>query len=72
MKTMCSKGQRDVDSSISKIEATMDYSFLTLQFLFLTCIQEAQYIELQRGNGGLSPSIVKEYGRPRDKVFILI
>ena len=30
----------------------MDYSFLTLQFLLFQCIQEAQYIALQRGNGG--------------------
>ena len=69
--TTCSKGQRDVDSSISKTKATMDYSFLTLQFLPLQCIQEAQYIVLQRGNGGLNPSVLKEYGRPIDKIFEL-
>ena len=62
--TMSSKGQRDADSSIRKIEAIMDYSFLTLQFLLLQCIQESQYIALQIGNGGLSPSILKAYGRP--------
>ena len=65
--TMYSKGQRDADSSIRKSEATMDYSFLTLQF-----IQEAQYIVLQRGNGGSNLSILKAYGRPRDKKFRLI
>ena len=30
----------------------MNYSFLALQFIFLQCIQEAQYIALQMGNGG--------------------
>ena len=72
-RTLCSpKGQRDADSSISKIEATMDYSFLTLQFLVLQCIQEAQFIALQRGNGGSNSRIVKEFGRPRVKWFGLI
>ena len=32
------KGQRDADSSIRKTEETMEYSFLTLQFLLLQCI----------------------------------
>ena len=45
----------------------MDYSFFTLQFLLLQCIQEAQYIALQRGNGGSNPSILKEYGRPETR-----
>ena len=58
---MCSKGQRDADSSISKTEATMDFSFLTLQFLLLQCIQGVPYIALQRGNGGSNPSGIKEF-----------
>ena len=68
---MCSKGQRDVDSIISKDEATMDYSFLTLQFLLFQCIQGVPYIALQRGNGGSNPSVLKEFGRPRVKLFRL-
>ena len=47
----------------------MNYGFLALQFLLLQCIQEAQYIALQIGNGGSSPSILKAYGRPRVKIF---
>ena len=43
----------------------MDYSFLALQFLLLQCIQEAQYIALQIGNGGSSASILKAYVRLR-------
>ena len=70
--TMCSKGQRDADSSISKVEETTDYSFLALQFLLLQCIQGTPYIALQRGNGGSNLSILQEYGRPRDKIFGLI
>ena len=62
------KGHRDADSRITS-EATMDYSFLALKFLFLQCIQEAQYIALQIGNGGSSPSVIKEYGRPRVNIF---
>ena len=54
-------------SSITS-EATMDYSFLTLNFLLLQCIQEAQYIALQRGNGGLIPTLVKAYGSTRVKI----
>ena len=69
---MFSKGQRDADSSISKAEETMDYSFLALQFLLLQCIQGVPYIELQRGNGGLNPSVLKEFGRPRVKLFRLM
>ena len=47
-RTLCApKGQRDANSSTSKNEATMDYSFLTLRFLLLQCIQEAQYIGIQ-------------------------
>ena len=60
------KGQRDADSSITR-EAIMDYSFFALNFLLLQCIQEAQYIALQTENGKLSPSVLKEYGRPKDK-----
>ena len=56
------KGQRDADSSITS-EETMDYSFLSLNSLLLQCIQEAQYIALQIGNGGSIPSILKAYGR---------
>ena len=68
---MCSKGQRDADSSISKAEASMDYSFLTLQFILLQCIRGVPYIKLQRGNGGSNLSFLKEFGRPRVNVFIL-
>ena len=69
---MGSKGQRDADSSISKAEETMDYSFIALEFLLLQCIQEVLYIALQRGNGGLNPSVLKVYGRKRDNIFRLI
>ena len=48
---MCSKGQRDAYLSIRKVEATMEYSFLSIQFLLLQCIQGVPYIALQRGNG---------------------
>ena len=53
-------------------EATMDYSFFTLQFLPLQSIQEAKYIALQRGNGGSCLSVLKAYGRPRENIFELI
>ena len=67
--TWCApKGQRDAESSITS-EATMDYSFLALNFLLLQCIQEAQYIALQRGNGGSNPSDLEAYGMPRVKWF---
>ena len=57
--TLCApKGQRDVDSSITS-DATMDNSFLALNFLLFHCIQEAQYIALQIRNGGLSLSVLK-------------
>ena len=66
---LCSpKGQRDADSSITR-EAIMYYSFFALNFLLLQCIQEAQYISLQRGTGGSILSVLKEYGRPRDNIF---
>ena len=55
-----------------KTEATMDYSFFALQFLLLQCIQGIPYIALQKGNGGSNPSDIKEYGRPRFKIFGLI
>ena len=48
--------------------ATMDYSFVALQFLLLQCIQGAPYIALQRGNGGSNPSDLEAYGRPREVV----
>ena len=41
----------------------MDYSFLTLQFLLLQCIQGVPYIALKKGNGGSNMSILKAYGR---------
>ena len=41
----------------------MNYSFLSLQILLLQCIQEAQYISLQMGNGESSLIVLKEYGR---------
>ena len=63
------KGQKDADSILSKIEAKMDYSFLTLQFLLLQCIKGVPYITLQRGNGELNPSVLKAFGRPRFKLF---
>ena len=66
--TVCSKGQSDVDSSISKYEATMDYSFLSLQFILLQCIQGVPHIALERGNGGSNLSILTEFGRPRVKL----
>ena len=47
----------------------MNYSFLSLQILPLQCIQEAQYIALQMGNEELSPSVLKEHGRPKVKLF---
>ena len=40
----------------------MDYSFLSLQFLPLQCIQRVPYIVLQWGNGSSNPSDLKEYG----------
>ena len=69
---MCSKGQKDIDSSIRKTEATMDYSFLALQFLLLQCIQGVPYIALQRGNGDSNPSVLEAFGRPRVKLFGLL
>ena len=66
------KGQRDADSSISTVESTMDYSFFTLQFLLLQCIQGVPYIELQNGNGGSNTRDIKEYRRPRVRIFGLI
>ena len=67
-RTLCApKGQRDAYSSIRKSEEKMDYSFLALQFLPFQCIQGVPYIALQRGNGGLNPSVLKEFGRPRVK-----
>ena len=62
-------GQRDANSSISKTDTTMNYSFLTLQFLLLQCIQGVLYIALQRGNGGSNLSVLKEFGGPRVKLF---
>ena len=63
--------QRDkgMQTQAQTSEATMSYSFLALQFLLLQCIQDAQYIALQIGNGGSSSSILKEYGSPRVKLF---
>ena len=55
-----------------KIEATMDYSFLALQFLLLQCIQGVPYIALQRGNGGSNQSVLKAFGSPRVNLFGLI
>ena len=67
--TLCApKGQRDGNSRITS-EATMDYSFFALNFLLFQCIQEAQYIELQIGNGGSSLRFLKAYGRPRVMLF---
>ena len=67
--TMCSKWVKGCRLYYKKNEATIDYSFLTLQVLLLQCIQEAQYIALQIGNEGSSPSVLKAYGRPRVKLF---
>ena len=39
--------------------ATMDYSFLALEFLFLQCIQWVPYIVLQWGNGRSNPSDIR-------------
>ena len=50
----------------------MDYSFLTLQFPLLQCIQGAPYIALQRGNGWSNSSDLKAYGRIRVRIFGII
>ena len=69
---MFSKGKRDAESSIIKVEAIMEYSFLSLQFLPFQCIKGVPYIALQRGNGVSNPSVLKAYGRPKVKLFGLI
>ena len=60
------------DSSIGKVEATMDYIFLTLQFIPLQCIKEVPYIALQKGNVESNLSDLKAYGGTRVRIFGLI
>ena len=63
--TNCSKGQRDVDSSIRSGNNGLKFSCSSIPLL--QCIQRVPYIVLQWGNGRSNPSDLKAYGRPRDK-----
>ena len=47
----------------------MNYSFLSLQFILLQCIQEDQYVALQAGNGGSNLSVLKAYGSKKVNLF---
>ena len=68
----CSKPTKGCRLKYKKIEPTMDYSFFSLQFPPLQCIQGVPYIELQKGNGGSNVRILKAFGRIRVKLFGLI
>ena len=64
--TKCSKGQRDADSSISKL--WQQWTIFSCSLIPpLQCIQGVPYTVLQWGNGRSNPSDLKAYGRPRDK-----
>ena len=65
--TMCAQNDKGMQTQAFMNEATMNYSFLTLQFLPFQCIQRVPYIVLQWGNGRSNLSDLKAYGRPRDK-----
>ena len=58
------KGTKGCRLKYMQTTATMDYSFVALQYILLQCIQGVPYIAFQRGNGGLNPSDLKAYGWP--------
>ena len=61
------QGENGCRLKYKQATATMDYSFLALQFLSFQCIQRVPYIVLHCGNGRSNLSDLKANGRPRDK-----
>ena len=60
--TKCSKGTKGCRIKYMQAPTKVDYSFLSLQFLLLQCIQGVPYIALQRGNRGSNLSDLEAYG----------